>query len=343
MNRCLELARKGLGHTAPNPMVGCVIIHQDRIIAEGYHRYFGGPHAEVNAIRSIRDTSILKDSTLYVNLEPCSHFGKTPPCTKLIMDTEIQQIVIGVSDPNSIVSVEGIRQLSDKGRNVITDILKDDCIHLNKRFFTFHSKKRPYIILKWAQTSDGFIDKIRDNHEKTHINWITDEPSRTLVHKWRAEEQAIIVGSRTAMLDNPRLNTRDWPGKNPLRLVIDRRNSLPDNLHILDGSVETVVFTNVTKPAGNNLKYVVPDQHSDVISSLLEYLYENNIQSLLVEGGKLLLDVFLQRGIWDEARIFIGNKTFVRGIPAPFIPAEPDNQFEFSDSIIKIYRHPDSY
>jgi len=343
MNRCLELARKGLGHTAPNPMVGCVIIYHDRIIAEGYHRYFGGPHAEVNAIQSIRDTSILKDSTLYVNLEPCSHFGKTPPCTKLIMDTEIQQIVIGVSDPNSIISGKGIRQLSDESRNVITDILKDDCIHLNKRFFTFHLKKRPYIILKWAQTRDGFIDKIRDNHEKTHINWITDETSRTLVHKWRAEEQAIIVGSRTAILDNPRLTTRDWPGKNPLRLVLDRRDSLPDYLHILDGSVETVIFTNLKKPGKINLKYVVLDQGADVISTLLKYLHERDIQSLLVEGGKLLLDEFLKRKIWDEVRVLIGNKKFGQGIPAPFIHAEPDNQFKFSESIIKIYRHPDSF
>lgn len=343
MNRCLELARKGLGHTAPNPMVGCVIIYQDRIIGEGYHRYYGGHHAEMNAIQSVQDTSLIRDSALYVNLEPCSHFGKTPPCTSMILDTGIKQIVIGTTDPNSLVSGEGIRQLVDKGRNVITDILKDDCIHLNKRFFTFHLKKRPYIILKWAQTSDGFIDKIREHHGNKRINWITDEASRVLVHKWRSEEQAIMVGSRTAIMDNPRLNTRYWPGKSPLRLVIDRKNSLPDHLHILDGSVETVIFTSVKKPADKNLIYIVPDQEEDVISALLKYLYERDIQSLLVEGGKMLLDEFLKHGIWDEARVLIGNKTFVKGIPAPVISSEQTCQFEFSESTVKIYRHPESY
>jgi diaminohydroxyphosphoribosylaminopyrimidine deaminase/5-amino-6-(5-phosphoribosylamino)uracil reductase len=343
MNRCLELARKGLGYTAPNPLVGCVIIHQDRIIGEGYHMCFGGHHAEVNAIRSVQDPSILKDSTLYVNLEPCSHFGKTPPCTGKITDAGIQNVVVGVNDPNSVVSGEGIRQLLEKGRNVITGVLKDDCVHLNKRFFTYHLKKRPYIILKWARTRDGFIDKIRDDHDKAGINWITDEASRVLVHKWRAEEQAIMVGSGTAIMDNPRLNTRYWPGKSPLRLMIDRRNSLPGHLHILDGSVETVVFTNVMKQDRNNLTYAVLDEHADVISALLEYLYKRDIQSLLVEGGKLLIDEFLKRGIWDEARVLIGNKEFIKGVPAPSMAAEPDSQFEFSNSTIKIYRHPDSF
>ena len=334
---------KGLGQTAPNPMVGCVILFQDRIVGEGYHRYYGGHHAEMNAIQSVQDNSILRDSTLYVNLEPCSHFGKTPPCTRLILDTGIKQIIIGTTDPNSLVSGEGIRQLVDNGRDVITGILKNDCIHLNKRFFTYHLKKRPYIILKWAQTTDGFIDKIRENRRDTRINWITDEVSRVLVHKWRSEEQAIMVGSRTAILDNPHLDTRYWQGKSPLRLVIDRNNSLPRNLNILDGSVETVVFTNSKKQGDKNLTYVVPDQEADVISYLLKYLYERGIQSLLVEGGKMLLDEFLKRKTWDEARVLVGNKTFGNGIPAPVIPSKPTCQFEFSASTVKIYRHRDSF
>jgi len=343
MNRCLELARRGQGHTAPNPMVGCVIVHQDCIIGEGYHSFFGGPHAEVNAIKLVKDAGNLKDSTLYVNLEPCTHFGKTPPCTRLIIDTGIPKIVIGVTDPNSAVSGEGIKQLSDSGCEVITDCLRDESIDLNRRFFTFHLKKRPYIILKWAQTRDGFIDKLRRDQENDKINWITDETSRTLVHKWRAEEQAILIGSVTAIKDNPRLTTRAWPGDNPLRLVIDRKGKLPEHLHILDGSVRTVVFTNVMKPQRTNLQYVELNQNEEVIPAILKYLYNNDIQSLMVEGGKLLINEFLIHRLWDEARIFTGNKTFGQGIPAPVISAVPDHQIKFSESDVKIYRHPESF
>jgi len=343
MNRCLELARKGLGDTAPNPMVGCVIVYQDRIIGEGYHRSFGGPHAEVNAIQSVKNPDKLKDSILYVNLEPCPHFGKTPPCTRLIMDAEIPKIVIGVTDPNSVVAGEGIRQLSGNGREVIKDVLKEESIKLNRRFFTFHLKKRPYIILKWAQTIDGFIDIFRSDHEKNKINWITDKTSRILVHKWRAEEQAILIGSVTAITDNPRLTTRVWPGKNAVRLVIDREGRLPEHLHILDGLVETLVFTHVRKQNKTNLKYVKLDQKKDVMPALFEYLYSINIQSVMVEGGKLLLETFLKHGLWDEARIFTGNKTFGKGIPAPVISAGPEYQFKFSGSDVKIYKHPESF
>ena len=343
MNRCLELARKGLGQTAPNPMVGCVIVCRDRIIGEGYHRCFGGPHAEVHAIRSVPDPARLKESLLYVNLEPCTHFGKTPPCTTLILESGIPEVVIGVADPNPLVSGKGVRQLSEQGRVVIDNVLKDDSVKLNRRFFTYHLKKRPYIILKWAQTRDGFIDRIRDDHDRNKINWITDEVSRKLVHKWRSEEQAILIGSHTAIADNPKLTTREWPGKNPLRLVIDRKGRLPENLNILDGSAETLVFTQVVKEDRDHLRYVKLDKEKDVIPDLLDYLYSIHIQSLIVEGGKLLIEKFLNLGYWDEARILTGVKTFVRGIPAPFIPHEPDHQFKFSDSDIKIYKHPESF
>jgi diaminohydroxyphosphoribosylaminopyrimidine deaminase/5-amino-6-(5-phosphoribosylamino)uracil reductase len=251
--------------------------------------------------------------------------------------------VIGTSDPNPIVSGKGIQLLKERGMKTITDVLKAECTHLNRRFFTFHQKNRPYIILKWAQTKDGFIDIDRHDHGKDGIIWITDEASRQLVHKWRAEEQAILVGSRTAVMDNPRLTTRNWPGKNPLRLVIDRKGSLSGNLFILDDSVETVIFTNVPKKDRTKLKYVILDKDKDVLTVVLEFLYKNNIQSLIVEGGKILIDAFLQHETWDEARVFVGNKTFGKGVPAPLIQSEPTSQLEFSENILKIYKNRGSF
>jgi diaminohydroxyphosphoribosylaminopyrimidine deaminase/5-amino-6-(5-phosphoribosylamino)uracil reductase len=343
MRRCLELASKGLGSTAPNPMVGCVIVHKERVIGEGFHSVYGGPHAEVMAIKSVSDPSLLSDSILYVNLEPCSHFGKTPPCTSLIIDNNIPVVVIGTPDPNPIVNGNGIQSLKAKGINVMTDVLKTECIDLNKRFFTYHKKKRPYVILKWAQTKDGFIDIDRENHKTGRITWITDEACRRLVHKWRAEEQAILVGSRTVVMDNPQLTTRFWPGKNPLRLVIDREGNLSGNLNILDGSAETVVFT--YKPGGDrpNLKYYLLDRKKDVISSVIKFLYVSHIQSLIVEGGRILIEEFLRQEIWDEARAFTGNISFGKGVPAPVIYSEPVEQFEFAESLLKIYKKSGSY
>jgi diaminohydroxyphosphoribosylaminopyrimidine deaminase/5-amino-6-(5-phosphoribosylamino)uracil reductase len=343
MRRCLELALKGVGRTAPNPMVGCVIVHRDRIIGEGFHRMYGGPHAEVMAINSISEMTLLTDSVLYVNLEPCSHFGKTPPCTGLICEKGIPVVVSGTLDPNPIVSGKGIQFLKEKGMNVVTDILKEDCVNLNRRFFTFHMKKRPFIILKWAQTKDCFIDVDRQEHRTGRITWITDEASRRLVHKWRAEEQAILVGSRTVMMDNPRLTTRNWPGKNPLRLVIDREGSLSGDLQILDGSVETIVFTCKPKKDRTNLKYFLLDRNKNSISTVIEFLYTNNIQSLIVEGGKTLIDEFIRQETWDEARVFTGNVAFGKGIPAPVILSEPAEQFEFAESLLKIYKNSESY
>ena len=339
----MELASKGLGRTAPNPLVGCVIVHKDLIIGEGYHRLFGGPHAEVIAISKVQDPSVLADSTLYVNLEPCTHFGKTPPCVDLISEKKIPLVITGTADPNPIIAGKGIQILQEKGIHVISDILKTECIQLNRRFFTFHLKKRPYIILKWAQTRDNFIDYNRKENGAGRITWITDEASRRLVHKWRAEEQAILVGSRTVLLDNPQLTTRSWPGKSPLRIVIDRKGILSGDLHILDGSVETLIFTFMLKQDQHNIRYIKPDKDKDVIHSVLEYLYDINIQSLIVEGGKLMIDEFLHQNTWDEARVFTGDKDFGEGVPAPFIPSEPVNQIEFSKSILRVYRNPDSY
>lgn len=343
MSRCLTLAAKGLGSTAPNPMVGCVIVYGNRIIGEGYHANFGGPHAEVMAIKSVSDHSLLGKSTLYVNLEPCSHYGKTPPCTKLIIEKKIPAVIIGTVDPNPVVSGNGIQALKREGINVITDILKVDCLHLNRRFFTFFLKKRPYIILKWAQTKDGFIDVDRKENEIATITWITNEACRRLVHKWRAEEQAILVGSGTVIRDNPRLTVRNWPGKNPLRLVIDRGGKLSGDLHILDGSTETIVFTHVPSSNKSGLKYILLDKEKNILQAVLDYLHTINVQSVMVEGGKILIDEFLRQDTWDEARVFTGDKTFGRGVPAPEIRSEPLEVNAFAGNIIRIYKNKESW
>ena len=339
MKRCLALAEKGLGSTAPNPMVGCVIVHENRIIGEGYHSIFGGPHAEIAAIKNVTDPSLLKKSILYVNLEPCSHYGKTPPCTKVIIENKIPFVIAGTLDPNPVVSGKGIQELKENGINVKTDVLKEECFHLNRRFFTFYLKKRPYIILKWAQTRDGFIDLERKENEKAKITWITNETCRQLVHKWRTEEQAILVGSGTVIKDNPQLTVRNWPGRSPLRMVIDRNARLSGNLHILDGSVETIVFTHVPSKNGNNLKYVLLRKDVDIISGVLDYLYTSNIQSVIVEGGKILIEEFFRRNMWDEARVFTGNSDFRNGVPAPQIHSEPFEILEVAGILLKIYRN----
>lgn len=337
MRRCLELAARGLGRTAPNPMAGCVIVNNNRIIGEGFHGYFGGPHAEVMAVKRVQDHSLLKNSILYVNLEPCSHYGKTPPCARLIIENKIPAVVAGTPDPNPVVCGKGIRILKENGTEVITGILKEECCNLNKRFFTFYEKKRPYIILKWAQTQDGFIDIERKENEVPEITWITNETCRRLVHKWRTEEQSILVGSGTVIKDNPRLTARNWPGKNPLRLVIDRKARLSGSLNVLDGSVETVVFTHVPADEKSNLKYVLLDRDKDVIPGILDWLFTNNVQSVIVEGGRILIAEFLSQGIWDEARVFTGTETFGKGLKAPLINSDPDEVISIAENLLKIY------
>jgi len=342
MRRCLALAAKGLGRTAPNPIVGCVIVYENKIIGEGYHGYFGGPHAEVMAVKSVSNHSLLRKSTLYVNLEPCSHHGKTPPCTNLIVEKKIPAIIIGTVDPNPIVCGNGIQILKKEGIDVITDILKEECIDLNKRFFTFFIKKRPYIILKWAQTKDGFIDVERKENERRRITWITNEACRRLVHKWRAEEQAILVGSGTVIKDNPRLTVRYWHGKNPLRVVIDREGRLPGDLHILDGSAGTIVFTNIPSVDKPGLNYILLDKEKNILQTVFDFLYASNIQSVIVEGGKLLIDEFLRQDIWDEARVFTGNSVFGKGVEAPQIRIEPVEIIDFAGNILEIYKNKES-
>ena len=341
MRRCIELARLGFGETAPNPMVGAVLVYNDVIIGEGYHHRFGEAHAEVNAINSVTDKSLLTNSTLYLNLEPCTHFGKTPPCCDLIIQSQIPRVVIANIDPNPMVKGKGIEKLKQSGVEVTTDVLKNVGEELNKRFFCFHRKSRPYIILKWAQTEDGYIDLVRNPVQPQQPTWITNEEARILVHKWRSEEQAIIVGTNTAFLDNPKLNVREWTGKNPIRIVIDRSLRLPQNLHLFDGSILTLVFTEqvVEEQNGSNLEYITIPFDEYLPEHILGELYRRQIQSLMIEGGAKLINSFLLANLWDEARIFTGNKYFTSGIDAPQIEATPVSFEIWTDFRLDIFRN----
>ncbi|WP_121338537.1 bifunctional diaminohydroxyphosphoribosylaminopyrimidine deaminase/5-amino-6-(5-phosphoribosylamino)uracil reductase RibD [Flavobacterium sp. 123] len=316
IQRCIELAKNGLGTTYPNPMVGSVIVHNDVIIGEGWHKKAGEPHAEVNAINSVKDKSLLQKATIYVSLEPCSHFGKTPPCCDLIIKNKIPNVIIGSVDPNIKVAGNGIKKLIEAGANVTVGILETECYDLNKRFFTFHQKKRPYIILKWAETKDGFIAPIEKLEQKPV--WITNPYSRQLVHKWRTEEQSILVGTQTVIDDNPKLNARDWYGNNPIRLVIDQNNRITKNSHIFDNQTKTIIFSKIkTEIAEENTIFEVIDFEQNIAQQIIVILYKYQIQSVIIEGGKQTLQTFIDANLWDEARIFVGNSRFNTGTKAP--------------------------
>lgn len=317
ISRCLQLARNGFCNAAPNPMVGAVIVHQDTIIGEGYHIRCGEAHAEVNAIRSVKDESLLKESTIYVSLEPCSHYGKTPPCADLIIEKGIPRVVIGCIDPFSLVSGRGIEKLRQAGIEVTVGVLEEECRHLIRRFITFNTLKRPYITLKWAESADGFLD-IKRTEGKPVI--LSHALTGMLVHKKRAEHDAILVGRRTALLDNPSLSVRNWYGKNPVRLVIDKELTLPKDLRLFDGSIETLVFTAKEAPRPNpHTEYIRLDFTRDILPQITETLYQRKIQSLLVEGGSTLLQSFIDSDTWDEAYIEEAPVCLKDGIPAPFI------------------------
>lgn len=341
MKRCFELATEGLGFVAPNPMVGSVIVFNDRIIGEGYHKKFGQAHAEVNAIESVSDKTLLKSSTLYVNLEPCAHYGKTPPCSDLIIKMGIPRVVISNTDPNPLVMGKGIEKMRRAGIEVITEILKSEGEELNKRFFTYILKSRPYIILKWAQTSDGFIDIHRDVSSPQKPNWITNQYARMLVHKWRSEEQSIMVGTNTALLDNPRLNVRDWSGNSPLRIVLDRSLRLPSDLHLFDGSLPTLIFTEnqkkTTENRNNKICFTVFDEY--LPEHIIKELFNQKIQSIIIEGGTRLLQSFIDVGLWDEARVFVGNVYFKSGKPAPVIGFKPALSEINTRFLLNIYKN----
>lgn len=323
MQQCISLALKGFGNVAPNPMVGCVIVNDGKIIGEGYHQQYGQAHAEVNAINSVENKELLLTSTLYVNLEPCAHYGKTPPCADLIIEHKIPNVVIGSLDLNSLVNGRGIEKLTKAGIDITVGVLEEECKELNKRFFTFHEKKRPYIILKWAQTSDGFIDVKRNEENPGKALQISNTESRKLVHQWRSQEQAIMVGTNTALLDNPQLTVRELQGVNPLRITIDKWLRIPKQNHLFDKSTPTLIFTALNEPSVTNLEFVQIDFAQAIIPQILNELFKRTIQSLLIEGGEQLLNSVIEVDAWDEARVFISDKNIEKGVKAPVLKMEP--------------------
>jgi diaminohydroxyphosphoribosylaminopyrimidine deaminase/5-amino-6-(5-phosphoribosylamino)uracil reductase len=337
MKRCLELASRAEGLTYPNPLVGSVIVHDGLIVGEGYHLRAGAPHAEVNAINSVPDRAMLKSSTLYVNLEPCSHFGKTPPCADLIIAESIPRIVIGTLDTSDKVSGKGLARLREAGREVIAGVAEEESRRINRRFFTVHEKRRPYITLKWAQSVDGYLDILRSDKNRTGPNWITGNAERVLVHKWRAEEQSILVGAETIRADNPRLNVRDWRGNDPLKLILSSSGSLDKGLAVFGPDDGVVVFTHNTDGDISNATRVKLNMNEPSSYQIATYLFESGIQSLLIEGGARVLDHFLSTGLWDEARIFTGKDRFNAGVKAPVIKGKLLSVTHFSSSNLEVY------
>ncbi len=333
MQRAIALAGLGLGDVSPNPLVGCVIVYEGKIIAEGWHKKYGGPHAEVNAVNALKDKSLLRQSTVYINLEPCVHQGKTPPCADMLLDLGVRKVVIANTDPYPLVAGKGIKKLREAGVEVIEDVLQEAGNILNRRFFTSIEKQRPYIILKWAQTADGFIAT-----EDYNSKWISNEQSRQLVHRWRAEEDAVMVGGNTAKHDNPQLNVRHWVGRNPLRIVVDRQLSLDSTLKLFDKSQRTICYNLQKSHVDENLEFVKLAE-ANFINSLLADLYKKNIQSVIVEGGAALLNQFIQNHLWDEARVFISNKKFEKGIKATTLNVEAISIDDVVGDELRIYRN----
>lgn len=313
MQRALQLARLGLGHVSPNPMVGCVIVHNNQVIGEGYHQQYGQPHAEVNAINSVKNPELLSNCTLYVTLEPCCHYGKTPPCSELIISKKIKKVVIACLDPNPMVAGKGVAQLEKAGVEVIVGVLENEAKLLNKRFFTNISQKRPYIILKWAQSKYGYTGVLHGQPV-----WLTNAYSRQLVHQWRSQEDAVLVGYRTAIFDNPQLTVRNFSGRNPVRIVLDKNLNLPATLHVFNHQAHTIVINPIKQEKKENITYLKVD--NDNLPQILKALYECGIGSVLVEGGTATLQKFISFNLWDEARVFYTQHLLSNGVKAPELP-----------------------
>ncbi|WP_252723900.1 bifunctional diaminohydroxyphosphoribosylaminopyrimidine deaminase/5-amino-6-(5-phosphoribosylamino)uracil reductase RibD [Winogradskyella psychrotolerans] len=320
----MQIAKNGLGTTRPNPMVGAVIVYDDCIIAEGFTSAYGGNHAEVNAINAVKDLSLLAKSTIYVTLEPCSHFGKTPPCSDLIISHHIPNVVIGCIDDNPEVAGKGIAKLRASGCHVTVGVLEAECKAHLKRFFTFHNKKRPYIILKWAETADGFIAPLKKDEQKPV--WITNPYSRQLVHKWRAEEQAILVGTNTVVADNPSLTVRDWSGENPVRVVLDRTSKLHTDYAVFNAEAKTIRITS------EEIDFEQP-----IAIQIATLLYDKNINSVIIEGGSQTLQTFIDEKLWDEARVFTGKTEFKTGVKAPQCTGNLISETTIKNDTLKIY------
>lgn len=324
MQRCLQLAAYGAGNVAPNPMVGAVLVVEDEIIGEGYHERYGLAHAEPNAIYSVKNIDALKKATLYVNLEPCSHYGNTPPCAELIVSCGIPRVLIGTLDPNPKVSGRGVAIMQKAGIEVVVGVIEDECNELNKRFFTFQTQKRPFVLLKWAQTRDGYMDIKRNSRDEVPLQ-ISNEITRQLTHKTRSENQAIMVSTNTVVLDNPSLTVRFWSGKNPIRIAIDRQGRIPENSKLLDGQHPTIVFTEKEKSNKNNLEFIQMKFDKNCLNTILSGLYDHQIHSVLVEGGSRFLQSMIAEGLWDEAHVEIANFDVNEGVKAPVLSIIPES------------------
>lgn len=344
MQRAIDLARLGAGTVSPNPMVGAVIVHNDLIIAEGWHKKIGEAHAEINALNQVSRHHLLAESTLYVTLEPCSHFGKTPPCANAVIESGIKKVVVGMQDPNPLVAGRGIALLREHGVEVTEHVMFDECRALNKRFITFMEQKRPYVILKWAQTENGFIAPDREElgeeefEKQRHITGLT---AQKLTHKWRTEEDALMVGTNTVLTDNPRLNARAWQGKGPVRVVLDLNNRLPRPLHVFDDSTKTLVFVYRDQIPSTNYhqtRFIGIDKTGSLTTQVLEALYQEGIQSLIVEGGTQLLQTFIDARLWDEAQVLISPKRFDKGVEAPRLGGTCVASVQLNHNIIRIIK-----
>jgi len=331
MGRCIELASKNIGYTYPNPLVGSVIVCDNKIIGEGSHEKYGESHAEVNAINSVEDKRLLKDSTLYVNLEPCNHYGKTPPCTEAIINNNIKKVVIGSQDPNKLVSGSGIEKLRSSGCNVSVGIMDEECDKLNKRFFTYHKLKRPFIILKWAETKDGFISPTKSVNTLKKVNWISGEDAKKLSHKWRSEEHSILVGVQTIIDDDPILTTRFVEGRSPIRFVLDPNSRIPLDSRILSGTVKTTVLS---KKENKLIPSYTKAIEFDDINLIIESIYKMNIQSIIIEGGTKTINHFLSKNLWDTIRVFKSNVKIGKGIKGPSVNLDKFTKINLQDDIL---------
>lgn len=336
IQRCIDLALKGKGNVAPNPMVGAVIVLNDEIIGEGYHEQYGQAHAEVNAVNAVQNKALLKDATIYVSLEPCAHVGKTPPCADLIVQHQFKRVVVGCLDSYSEVSGKGIQRMREHSIQVDVGVMEQECRELNKRFFTFHERKRPYIILKWAQTVDGFMDPLRTNNEKG-IYWITHPETKKVVHQWRAEEAAIMVGKNTAIVDNPSLTTREFKGKNPIRILLDSHLETPINANLFNDEAQTLIF-NLDKSAIESSNEWIKVDKMD-LAVIMSVLHKKNIQSVIVEGGKQILEQFIASNLWDEARVLIGENVFLEGLAAPLLNESLVRSTELGKDRLNCYKN----
>ncbi len=335
IERCLHIAKNGIGTTRPNPSVGAVVVLNDEIIGEGYTSPYGGNHAEVNAINAVKDKSHLKNATIYVTLEPCSHYGKTPPCADLIVKYQIINVVIGCVDANSLVAGKGIKKLIKAGCNVTVGVLERECRKHHKRFFSVQEKNRPFVILKWAETKNGFIAPL--TKKETKPVWISNQYSQQLVHKWRSEEHAILVGTNTAIADNPRLNVRSWKGNNPIRIVLDRALRIPKEAHVFDKTVKTVVLTELENNSlSENIIFERIDFSLNVAKQVCEVLQKHQIQSVIIEGGLQTLQSFIDADLWDEARVFVGGNEFEYGVEAPVIYGKTTKEVILKKDLLKI-------